>query len=132
MAEKINAIARYRPRVKLGKRALLAEVVKLIVARSTLNEGEVCNALRELRDVIGYLCIVGRPVLLDGIGTFTPELNLDGTLKISHRLSSYLKNEINKPNVFLGDFVNFENIGKTSNELVAIWNEENPDDPIVT
>jgi hypothetical protein len=33
--------------------------------------------------------------------------------------------------MFTGRIANRENIGKTSNELVTMWNEEFPDDQIV-
>ena len=35
------------------------------------------------------------------------------------------------PGIFTGTIINRENIGKTSEELVAKWNEENPTDQVV-
>ncbi len=131
MAILIEAVTAYRPRIKLGKRAKLTELVKLIVARSTLNEGEVYNALRELRDVVAYLCLVGRSVHLDGLTTFTPSIDMDGSFSIGHRLDNQLRSEMNKPNAFTGDIVNRDMVGKTSADLAARWNGEHPDDLIV-
>jgi hypothetical protein len=130
MAERIKAIGKFRPRIKLGKRAQLEEVVRVVAARSTLNEGEILLALREMRDVIGYICSTGRPVQLDGLGTYTPKVKLDGSFNVSHRLDTKLRNQLNIPKVFTGDILNRDMIGKTPEELVERWNEENPSDPV--
>ena len=128
MAHRIKAIAAYRPRINYGNSADLKEVVKLIVSRSTLNEGEVYNSLRELRDVVAYLCLTGRAVNLDGLSHYTPQVNLDGSYNVSIRPHLQLKNELNKPGEFSGKIINRDMIGKTPDELVALWNEEHPDD----
>jgi hypothetical protein len=131
MAERIKAIGAFRPRIKLGKRALLDEVVRVVAARSTLNEGELLLALREMRDVVGYICTTGRPVHLDGLGTYTPKIKLDGSFNISHRLDPKLKNQLNIPKIFSGDILNRDMIGKTPSDIIDRWNLENPTDQVV-
>ena len=54
---------------------------------------------------------------------------LDGTLDVQHRLDRGLKNGLNA-RAFAGRILNRENIGKTSDELVALWDAEHPDDPV--
>lgn len=130
MAERIKAISTFRPRIKLGKRAGLKEVVELIVARSTLNEGEVYNALRELRDVVAHICLTGRSVSLEGLCSYTPSVQLDGSFKLTHRMDKDLVGLMNKPYAFKGDINNRSNIGFSPDDLVALWNEENPSDPV--
>jgi hypothetical protein len=130
MAVKIKAIATLRPRVRLGKKARLKEVVKMIVSRSTLNEGEVYNALRELRDVVAHICLTGRSVSLEGLCSYTPSIQLDGSFKLTHRMDSDMDVLMNTPKAFTGDVNNRDNIGLTPDDLVALWNEENPSDPV--
>lgn len=131
MAIKLKAISTLRPRIKLGKKAGLKQVVKQIVARSTLNEGEVYNALRELRDVVAHICLTGRSVSLDGLCSYTPSVQLDGSFKLVHRMDKDMNALMNTPFAFEGDIVNKDNIGLTPDDLVSLWNEENPSDPVV-
>lgn len=126
----IRAIQAYRPRLVLGKTVHKRELVKLLAARTGFNSSELSGILEELRDVILFFSQAGRGVHLDGLGTYLPHIKLDGTLKVSHRLDPYIKNYLNVPGEFTGDILNRQNIGMTPAELIAIWNEEHPDDPI--
>lgn len=130
MAAKIKAISMLRPRIKLGEKAYLKEVVKMIVARSTLNEGEVYNALRELRDVVAHICLTGRSVSLEGLCSYTPSVQLDGKFKLTHRMDNDMDSLMNIPRGFTGKIKNRDNIGLTPDDLVDLWNEENPSDPV--
>ena len=38
--------------------------------------------------------------------------------------------ELSTPGASQGYIINAENIGKSSDELVAMWNEAHPDDPV--
>jgi nucleoid DNA-binding protein len=130
MASRIRAINAYRPRVDLGKRAGMDDLVDLISARTGLNEGDVRQVLLELRDVVLFFNLRGQPVKLEGLGTYTPSIQLDGTFKVGHRADMDLKNGLNVPGEFRGDILNRENVGKTSDELVEMWNTEHPDDQV--
>jgi hypothetical protein len=55
---------------------------------------------------------------------------LDGTITIHHRADRYLIKALNKEGAFRGVITHRENIGKTGVELVALWDEEHPTDPI--
>jgi hypothetical protein len=57
-----------------------------------------------------------------------PAIGLDGTLSINYRPDASFAYGLNLPGVFSGTIVNRENIGKSSDELVTLWNEANPDD----
>jgi hypothetical protein len=91
-------------------------------------EGTFDLSIRELRDQIIEFCRAGRAVKIDGLGTWTPNLKIDGSFDIQYRADKALVNGLNVPGVFSGEIVNAENIGKTGDELVALWNEANPDD----
>jgi hypothetical protein len=73
----------------------------------------------------------GRAVKVEGLGTFSPSIELDGTLSINFRPDNALNHGINIPGIFTGTIINREFIGLTGDQLVAKWNAENPTD-IVT
>ena len=130
MATKIQAINTYRPRVKLGRRAEMDELVTFIARSTGLNESGVKQVLLELRDAAIFFNQQGRAVKLEGLGTYSPSIDLVGTLSVSHRADVVLKNALNAQGSFKGEIVNRANIGKTSDELVAMWNTDNPGDPV--
>lgn len=130
MATKIQAINAYRPKVKLGRRAETDELVSFIARSTGLNESGVRQVLLELRDAAIFFNQQGRGVKLEGLGTYSPTVDLAGTFKVSHRADVALKNALNAQGSFMGEIVNRENIGKTSDELVTMWNTDNPGDPV--
>jgi hypothetical protein len=64
-----------------------------------------------------------------GLHLETP-IGLDGTLSINYRPDPSFAYGLNLPGVFSGTIVNRENIGKTGEELVVMWNEANPEDRV--
>ena len=131
MASKIQAINAYRPRIKLGKRAGIDDLVEYIARSTGLNESTIRQVLIELRDATIFFNLRGQPVYLEGLGTYTPKIDLDGTVGVGHRADMKIKNSLNARGAFKGDVINAENIGKTGDELVALWNAAHPDDPVV-
>jgi hypothetical protein len=130
MAEKIKAIRTYSPRIKLGITQNMYRLVRFMSARSGLNEGTIMNVLMELRDTITHHAMIGEPTKLDGLGTFTPSVDLEGAFKMNYRADKQLKALLNVPEAFVGDMENKDMIGKSVDELVDRWNEEHPDDPV--
>lgn len=129
MANKITAINAYRPKIKLEKTRDVKDVARLIAGRTSMNEGAVLQSLTELRSVLEFYMGSGTPVKLPGLGTFTPSMSLEGALNVTLRIDTALLSELNKKREgFKGEIKNRENIGKTSDELVRIWNENNPGD----
>jgi hypothetical protein len=130
MASRIKAINAYVPKIKLGKRAEIDDLVKFIARSTGLNESGVRQVLLELRDTVLFYNLQGQPVQLEGLGTYTPVVQLDGDFEIGYRADMALKNGLNVPGEFSGEIENSEHIGKTGDELVAMWNDEHPDDPV--
>jgi hypothetical protein len=129
MASRIRAINAYRPRVELGRTVQFKELVAHIASRTGLNTGQIIQALMELRDAVIFFNGQGRGVKLEGLGTYLPNIQLDGSFDVQHRLSRDIKRELNaRP--FTGTILNRGNVGKTPDELVAQWNAEHPDDPV--
>ena len=130
MASRIKAINAYMPSIELGRRVEIDELVDLIAARTGLNEGDVRQVMLEMRDAVIFYNKQGRAVQLEGLGTYTPVIQLDGTIKVGHRADTEIKKQLNVPGEFNADIKNREYVGKTGEELVAMWNEAHPDDPV--
>ncbi len=117
ITSRIRAINEYRPRIELGKRAEMDDLVEFIARGAVLNEGGIQQALLELRDAMLFFALRGQSVKLPGLGTFTPTIDLDGNLSISHRADMYVKQHLNIPGEFRGDIENRDSIGKTGDEV---------------
>ncbi len=132
MATQMQAIAAYRPKIKHGKKAEIEYVAELISTRTAQNEGAVLQMLTELRDVVASLMRKGQAVKLPGLGTFSTSISLGGKIKVTTRIDKFIKSELNKDaRGFSGDIVNRDYIGKTVDDLIAQWNLDHPDDPVV-
>jgi len=129
MAHRIQAINAYRPRISLGKTVLKPALLRAISRATSLVEGTVDMAIKETRDQIIEICRSGRAVKVEGLGRFEPVIDLEGNLSISFRADPAFAFSLNQ-GTFEGNIENRENIGKTSEELIAKWNEEHPDDPV--
>ena len=67
---------------------------------------------------------------VEGWGTWTPNIGMDGTLDIQYRADTALTYGLNVPGTFTGKVINRENIGKSTEELYEKWNVNFPDDQV--
>lgn len=118
------------PDIKLGKRAELNDLVEFIARSTGLNESTIRQVLIELRDTVVFFNLRGQPVQLEGLGTYTPTIDLEGAINVGHRADTYIKGHLNAAGAFKGDIMRREYIGKSGDDLVAIWNADHPDDPV--
>lgn len=130
MAPKIKAVNAYRPQIKQGNTVQKAELIRAVSRATSLVEGSVDQAVKEVRDQIIEFCRSGRAVKVEGLGIFTPTIDLEGYFAISFRADPAMNYGLNMPGTFSGTILNREFIGKTSDELVARWNEEHAEDPV--
>jgi len=130
MAPRIKAVNAYRPRIEQGNTVQKPELIRAVSRATSLVEGTVDQAVKEVRDQIVEFCRAGRAVKVDGLGTFTPTMDLEGYFAVSFRPDPAMNYGLNIPGIFSGTIVNREFIGKTSDELVAKWNEEHAEDQV--
>ena len=130
MASKIKAISAFAPRLKLKQTVGNRELIRYIADRTGLNRGEIQMALSELSDAVKFFNRQGQGVKLENLGTYLPKIRLDGQISVSHRLDKDISSALNIPGDFTGEIINRENIGKSSDELIAMWNGLNPEDPV--
>jgi hypothetical protein len=130
MAPRIKAVNAYRPRIEQGNTVQKPELIRAVSRATSLVEGTVDQAVKEVRDQIIEFCRAGRAVKVDGLGIFTPTVDLEGYFAVSFRADPAMNYGLNIPGIFSGTIVNREFIGKTSDELIAKWNEDHADDPV--
>lgn len=129
MASRISIINHYRPQIEYGKTADWREVAEFLEARTTLSKTDIIATLTGLQDAVLHFNSQGRGVKLEGLGTYLPNINYQGEIDAAHRLDRRLKRRLNNGS-FSGKIRNKKNIGKTVEEVVALWNAEHPDDPV--
>lgn len=129
MAQLIQAVAACGPKINLMEAADTQRFLELITQRTTLSNGVVKNVQEsEVETLIGLLK-EGRPVHT-GIAIFTPTIDGQGNFSISVRVDKRITGALNVPGAFTGKVNNSENIGKSSAEIAAKWNEDHPDNII--
>jgi len=131
MAPRIKAINAYRPRIEQGNTVQKPEFIRAVSRATSLVEGSVDLVIKEMRDQIIEFCRAGRAVKVDALGTFSPSIDLEGNLAISFRANPAFGTNLNLPGTFTGTILNRENIGRTSDELVIMWNRDYPEDQVV-
>lgn len=127
VATKIEAINAFRPKLTLNPTAKLDQLVDFIAMRTGANKGTVQLVLAELHDAIAFFNLQGTPVKIEGLGTYTPSIDLDGKLDSAHRADADLIKALNAGGAYKGSIANRENIGKTADDLAALWNAAHPD-----
>ena len=130
MANLLQAIGAYRPKLVLGKSVKMKRLVEFISSRTGLNKGEIQIVLSELSETVTFFNKQGQGVKLEGLGTYLPKIDTKGSITISHRLDFSIKNALNAQGEYLGEIKNRENIGKTKDEFIQMWNTDHPDDLI--
>jgi hypothetical protein len=131
MANRMNALSAYRPRIDLGQLVQTPELSRYIARGTALNRGEIGNVLDELNEVIIFYALQGIPVKINGLGVFKPVIRTRGTFRMGLRLDSSIFRALNADGAFTGKILNPENVGMTLDEMIARWNEEHPDDPVI-
>jgi len=129
MAKLIQAFSAFGPRIDLMDAADPQRYMELITRRTTLSAGVVKNVQESEVETLTSLLKEGRPVHT-GIAIFTPTIDLEGKLSVSVRVDKRIISALNVPGSFTGRINNSANIGMTSAEMAALWNEENPNNPI--
>ena len=130
MANLLQAVNKYGPKIDLNKTAQLDRVVSWMSSRTGVNKSEVMMVLQELHEGIIFFASEGTPVKLPGVGTFTPVINSKGEMKIGFRADAALKRAINNGNAYVGRMKNKSMAGLSNEELKALWDAEHPDDPL--
>ncbi len=128
MAKKIKMWRKLGPRLTPATPMESEDVVDNLVAATNESRGSLLSTLSELDVLLERGLKSGRIVRLPNGTTYRPSINKDGHIKVSVKLPTRVLKRIN--NEFRGEVTNAANIGKTQAEMIALWNESYPEDPI--
>jgi hypothetical protein len=132
MATAIDAIRRYGPRIEPGAVVHHEEAIRWLMTYKKKTRGEAEANVADVADLLEFYNNMGRTVNLERLGSFTQVLHLAGDFDRNYRAPVNMR-DLMKQN-FTGVITNAENIGKTQNELIAMWNADpaNASDQIPT
>jgi hypothetical protein len=91
MANRMNAVSTYRPKINLGQLVQTPELSRYIARGTALNRGEIGNVLDELNEAVIFYALQGIPVKINGLGIFTPAIKTSGKLRVGLRLDSSIR-----------------------------------------
>jgi hypothetical protein len=126
MAKKIQAWTQYGPRLKPATPLSGDELIEQVTEGSNESMSSVLAVLSALDRVMEQALKAGRIVQMPNGTHFRPIGKGDGTVKVKVRVNPFVMRDVNDN--FRGAWRNAENIGKTTDELIALWNEAHPDD----
>jgi hypothetical protein len=106
------------------------ELIRMVSRATGLVEATLDYGIKELRDQIIEITRSGLAVKIEGLGTWSPNIGMDGSFDLQYRADTALIHGLNVPGTFTGTIRNREFIGKTADELVARWNTEHPTDQV--
>jgi hypothetical protein len=130
VAQLIQAVARFGPRLITGRTAQLDDVAQWLANGSGLTKSQVLSVLYNMQAVILFFNQFGSAVKLPGIGTFTPTVGSDGRIRVSLREAPELRNALNAEGAFRGEIANRSNVGTNVLGYKALWDAMFPDDPL--
>ena len=122
MATKIEAMRKYGPRIAPGQPVSMREAVRFMCSATGQTEAEVVAGILNLRRMFLHFGWSGRNVHLDDLLGTRPIMVLEGDMHFDFQGERQLNDELKTG--FTGVIENAENIGKTMDELVAIWNAD--------
>jgi len=128
MAKKIKMWHELGPRLAPATAMQAEEVIDEIVSATNQSRGSILAVLSELDVVIEKGLKAGRIVKLPNNTSFRPIGKKDGSINIALRLNPRVTQGVNTD--FRGKWVNAANIDKSEEEMVLMWNELHPEDPI--
>lgn len=131
MATLIQAVSTYGPRAVQPRTVGLDTLASRLVRGSLVTRSIARMVLEDLSDEIVKALAEGDAVALPGLGRFGAAVGLDGALRPTFRIDQGLRRRMPSLPEYGGTILRRENSGLTVTEVVARWDEEHPDDPVV-
>lgn len=128
MAKKIQMWTEFGPKLAPATPIEAEEVIEQLIAATNQTRGSILAVLSELDEVVLQGLRNGRIVKLPNGTHYRPIGKKDGSIRVTVRLNPRLSKQIATDR--RASWVNAQNIGKSEEELIALWNEAHPDDPI--
>jgi hypothetical protein len=127
MVSKITAITAYCPRIQPYS-TTVRYYRNILVQNSTLTDQLVTYVHETKMVALRNLLLEGQSVHT-GTAIYVPTMGLNGKFNVKVRVDARLLRAINEPGAFHGTLLNADNIGRSCDELIAMWNADHPDGP---
>jgi hypothetical protein len=128
MAHKVQAFAAYGPRLKPADPMSAEEFTERLILGTNQTRGSLQAVLFEMEAISEIALKEGRIVKLPNGMHLRPVMKRDGRIEIRVSVSRELTRRVNGG--FRGEIINKGNIGKSEQEIDALWAANHPDDPL--
>ena len=132
MANRLPVVNRLRPRISNQGIVDLEAISRRVSKNTTFNPAEILSVLKQFTDEANAAIQAGEIVKIDGLVNIAPNMKVGGEVGMSLRGDRKAIAGLNDPTLWTAAKVaNHDNLGRTSEELVLLWNEEHPEDTVV-
>ena len=131
MAKRLAVINQLRPKINSQGVVDLETMAGRMAKNTTYNLEEIYSILRLYVGEVNSALQAGETVKIDRLVLIAPNMKVGGSVNMSLRADRATLAGLNNPQLWTASKLNnFANLSKTSDELVALWNAEHPDDPV--
>ena len=132
MAKRIAVVNQLRPKIKSQGVVDLDTLASRIARQSTtFDEDEMFAMFRKMIREALLALQNGETVKLDGLVNLVPQMKVGGEVNLGLRVDRSAIAGLNDPRLWTAVKVtNHANLHKSPDDLVALWNSENPDDAV--
>ncbi len=132
MARRISVINLLRPKIISQGVVDLAKLAGRMSKNTTFNQDEIYGMLRlGVREILAALQ-AGETVKIDGLLSVTSNMRVGGQVNMGLRGDREAVATLNNPRLWTADKVyNHANLTKSVAELIAQYEAEHPDDPVI-
>lgn len=130
MASLLAALSAYRPRLVARRTIGPEELAERLAREAGVSTDAALRLLRELGAEIRAALEEGDAVSLPGLARFRLAVRLDGRVRPVLGADPGLRRELRSLDDYRGEVRHRENVGLALEEVVALWNEAHPEDPV--
>lgn len=131
MATKIEVMSKLRPKIQPQGVVDLETIAKRRSVGSVHDEFSLHGIARGLVHEIIKALKAGETVKVDGLVLLQPSMKVGGEVRLVVKGDRGFISDLNSPTLWTADKVsNYGNMRKTAVQLIAQWNQENPDNMV--
>jgi hypothetical protein len=131
MSKKLTVLNQLRPKIISQELLDLEAMAGRMAKNTTYNAEEIYSILRLYVNDANAALQAGATIKIDGLVSMTPNMKVGGEVDIALRNDRAAIAGLNNPTLWTAaKVINHANLTKSSEELIALWNSEHPDDKV--
>jgi hypothetical protein len=131
MSKKLTVLNQLRPKIISQELLDLETMAGRMAKNTTYNAEEIYSILRLYVNDANAALQAGATIKIDGLVSMTPNMKVGGEVDIALRNDRAAIAGLNNPTLWTAaKVINHANLTKSSEELIALWNSEHPDDKV--